>query len=464
MVECNVSHSAETLSRNFLIPTEIVEKLVAVGQHKAANTPIWKTLLGALMAGFYVTFGGMAALTAAGGLDPAFSAKNPSVAKILTGLTFWIALLLIMTLGGELFTGNLMYVSLARLHGRCTTLQMLANWGIVFWGNFAACVLGAYVLAFQGELYATEPWRSYVQAVAMHKVELSWGAVVCRGIGANWMVCAVRHDDSNFPCLRSCLPKPISPSLSLPVQAMCLVVASQDQASRTVSCFLPIFLFALVGFEHSIANQVLSASGPSFLYRPSPLTAASTAPYPTPPHLVLRAHGSVLRRPDDLRDVPLAQPHPRRDRQLHRRRRGLRGQHAGDSCLHAYFNSTRSLSPVNRYPSPMQLLHLYDAEPHDVAPSTATERKALAHAWAAAAHGERCLSPVPTSDDPTAASAAADVTAHGGHLGGAPAAGRAGPTLHGTMRLVARTGQVPHTRPHTHPSRSSTASDPTLCL
>ena len=30
---------------------------------------------------------------------------------------------------------------------------------------------------------------------------------------------------------------------------------SQDQLSRTVSCFLPVFLFALVGFEHCIANQ-----------------------------------------------------------------------------------------------------------------------------------------------------------------------------------------------------------------
>ena len=29
----------------------------------------------------------------------------------------------------------------------------------------------------------------------------------------------------------------------------------QDQLSRTVSCFLPVFLFALVGFEHCIANQ-----------------------------------------------------------------------------------------------------------------------------------------------------------------------------------------------------------------
>jgi len=104
-----------------------------------------------------------------------------------------------------------------------------------------------------------------------------------------------------------------------------------------------------------------------------------------------------------------------------------------------------------------QLLHLYDAEPHDVAPSTATERKALAHAWAAAAHGERCLSPLPTTvDNPTAVSAAADVTAHGGQLGGAPAAaaGRAGPTLHGTMRLVTRTGQVPPTDIDTHPSHT----------
>ena len=34
------------------------------------------------------------------------------------------------------------------------------------------------------------------------------------------------------------------------------MISSQDQASRTVSCFFPIFLFALVGFEHCIANQV----------------------------------------------------------------------------------------------------------------------------------------------------------------------------------------------------------------
>ena len=195
----DISHSTETLSRHYLLPKEVVQQLIAIGQHKAAETPLWKTIFGSFMAGFYVTFGGMAAITAAGGLEHDFAAAYPAVPKILTGLTFWIALLLIMSLGGELFTGNLMYISLARLHGRCTTLQMLTNWLIVFWGNFAACVFGSYVLAYKGDLYVSEPWRSYVQTVAMHKVEMSWGAVVSRGIGANWMVCAVSRKPSTRP-------------------------------------------------------------------------------------------------------------------------------------------------------------------------------------------------------------------------------------------------------------------------
>jgi formate/nitrite transporter FocA (FNT family) len=149
----------------------------------------------------------MCAITAAGGLDPTFAKNNPSVPKFIVGLTFWIALILIMTLGGELFTGKLMYVFLARLHGRCTTLQMLTNWLIVFWGNFAACAFCGFILAYKGELYAQEPYLSYVKSLTMHKVELDWDVIVCRAIGANWMVCC----------------------------AVCLFIASQDAPSRA-SC------------------------------------------------------------------------------------------------------------------------------------------------------------------------------------------------------------------------------------
>jgi formate/nitrite transporter len=233
MVESNVSHSEFTASRHYLIPKEIADALVALGQHKAAHTPLWKTLIGALFAGCYVSFGGMCAITAAGGLDPAFAKAYPAVPKFIVGITFWIALILIMTLGGELFTGNLMYTFLARLHGRCTTLQMLTNWLIVFWGNWAACAFCGFILAYKGELYTSEPYLSYLHSLTMHKIELDWDVVVCRAIGANWMVCC----------------------------AVGLSIASQDQLSRTVSCFLPVFIFALIGFEHCIASQFYVSLG-----------------------------------------------------------------------------------------------------------------------------------------------------------------------------------------------------------
>ena len=126
-----------------------------------------------------------------------------------------------------------MYCFMARLHGRCTTLQMLTNWLIVFWGNFAACAFSGFILAYKGELYKNEPYLSYLKNLTMHKIELEWDVVICRAIGANWMVCC----------------------------AVGLLIASQDQLSRTVSAFLPVFLFALVGFEHCIANQFYVSLG-----------------------------------------------------------------------------------------------------------------------------------------------------------------------------------------------------------
>ena len=66
---------------------------------------------------------------------------------------------------------------------------MLTNWFIVFWGNWAAIAICAYILAYQGQLYTAEPWNSYLKNMALHKVEYGWSIVVSRAIGANWMVC-----------------------------------------------------------------------------------------------------------------------------------------------------------------------------------------------------------------------------------------------------------------------------------
>eukprot|EP01135_Chromosphaera_perkinsii_P007054 Nk52_evm3s680 gene=Nk52_evmTU3s680 len=232
MAECNVSHAPSSNTRQYLIPKEIMSALSAIGQTKGKSHAI-KHFVGGLIAGAYVSFGGMYAISAAGGIDPTVRGDNPAISKLLIGVTFWTALILIVCCGGELFTGNLMYLLLARIERRVTTLQMVRNWVVVFVGNFLGCACLAYFLGYLTDFYAKEPYLSFVKSVAESKVAKSFGVLFLRGVGANWMVCC----------------------------AVCFAVASQDQISRIVSCFLPIGLFAVVGFEHCVANMFYGPLG-----------------------------------------------------------------------------------------------------------------------------------------------------------------------------------------------------------
>eukprot|EP00919_Chromeraceae_sp_WS-2016_P073517 GHVR01173877.1.p1 GENE.GHVR01173877.1~~GHVR01173877.1.p1 ORF type:complete len:540 (+),score=78.43 GHVR01173877.1:28-1620(+) len=226
MAEGNVAHSSASVSRNYLIPKEVTDALITMGQVKS-KAPVWKTFIGSLYSGVFVVFGGMISLTVAGGIDAEIRHANPMVHKCMIGLTFWLALLLILTYGGELLTGNLMYFTLAFINRRVSILYVLRNWAIVFCGNFISCAGFGIFLGYLGEFFNDEPYRSLVIAITEKKVNQDFGQAFFRAIGANWMVCL----------------------------AVSMSVGSQDQFSKTVCCFVPVFLFATVGFEHCVANM-----------------------------------------------------------------------------------------------------------------------------------------------------------------------------------------------------------------
>lgn len=232
MAESNISHATTSESRQYLIPKEILHVLITVGQHKA-NMPIWKTIVGAIYAGFAVTFGGLIGVTAAGGLNATFNTNYPAIPNILFGLTVWIYLILIVTYGGELFTANLMYMFLARVYGKITTYDMWKNWIIVFIFNYIACGLGACVLGYLTEFYDGDPWNSWLIQYTENKIALEWGVMLVRGIGANWMLCC----------------------------AVIFACASQDQLSRIVSCFIPLLIYGTCGFEQSVPNMFFVSLG-----------------------------------------------------------------------------------------------------------------------------------------------------------------------------------------------------------
>lgn len=58
------------------------------------------------------------------------------------------ALLLIIFMGGELFTGNTMYLTVGLLSGKVKAKQVALNLVVVYFSNWAGCVFTAYFFGY----------------------------------------------------------------------------------------------------------------------------------------------------------------------------------------------------------------------------------------------------------------------------------------------------------------------------
>ncbi|KAL8287669.1 hypothetical protein RQP46_003527 [Phenoliferia psychrophenolica] len=61
-------------------------------------------------------------------------------------------------------------------------------------GNFCGCLVFAYFFSFLTQTFDAEPFRSYVQSVAVTKTRtLDFGILLLRAIPANMMVCLATY-------------------------------------------------------------------------------------------------------------------------------------------------------------------------------------------------------------------------------------------------------------------------------
>lgn len=167
------------------------------------------------------------------GIDPNIRLLNPALPKIAFGLCFPIGLVLIVLFGGDLFTGNTMIMTVSYLHNRVTAKQLALNWVLVFFSNFAGCILTAYFFGYLTESFVDAGTYSYLQLICAHKTALAPGVAFVRAIPANVLVCL----------------------------AIFLGLAARDVYGKILGLYLPIFAFAVSGFEHCVANMFLLSIG-----------------------------------------------------------------------------------------------------------------------------------------------------------------------------------------------------------
>lgn len=211
---------------NFLSPKETAEAFDNVAVAKASHTTASLWILG-IFAGIFIGFGGFASATIS------HTITNAGLAKFAGGAVFPVGLMLVVTTGAELFTGNNLMV-IGYMDKKISLQQLLRNWVWVYLANFVGSVVFAFLISQTG-LFATTGGvlGATVIKTALAKASLPFSQALIRGIFCNMLV----------------------------VLAVWMATASKDIASKILSCWFPVMLFVMSGFEHSIANMYFIPAG-----------------------------------------------------------------------------------------------------------------------------------------------------------------------------------------------------------
>ena len=210
-------------------PSQILEAASAAGQNKAAATSrrgFSRLMTGSILAGAYIALGGALSIAVGYGFPEAASA-NPGLQRFMSGLVFPVGLMLVVILGADLFTGNNALLVPPLMEKKLGAGRVLANWTLVWAGNFIGCLAVAYFLISLPGTLSSGPYPDAIAAIAKAKTSASPTAVFFKGIGANWCVCL----------------------------AVWLALAGRRLGEKIIACEIPVLAFVALGFEHCVANM-----------------------------------------------------------------------------------------------------------------------------------------------------------------------------------------------------------------
>lgn len=223
------------MENNFYTPVQMIENNIKGGINKA-NLGLIKMILMGMFAGMFIAIG------AEGSSLAVHTITDVGIGRALAGAIFPVGLMMLMVIGGELFTGNCM-LSMALVDRKITVLQMLRNLVVVYFSNMAGAVLTAYVVFLSGQYdYSSGGLGAYTIKVAMGKVGMDFSKAFFSGIMCNILVCI----------------------------AVLMAGAAKDIIGKLFAAFFPIMIFVVSGFEHCVANMY---------YIPAGIIAATNSDY-----------------------------------------------------------------------------------------------------------------------------------------------------------------------------------------
>ena len=130
------------MSSSFKSPVDTAKAISGTaGAKDSAN--ILNVILLSFLAGAYIAFGGLLAVVASAGMLKAGAPLG--LEKFVFGAVFPVGLIIVVIAGSELFTGNVMFMTLGVLDGSASVGGLCKNWVISWIFNFVGALFVAYV-------------------------------------------------------------------------------------------------------------------------------------------------------------------------------------------------------------------------------------------------------------------------------------------------------------------------------
>lgn len=217
---------------DYVKPSEIAENFVAAGSAKA-QLKIRDLLLRGFLSGALLGFA----------TTVAFSANAQGLPPIVGAVLFPAGFAMIVVLGLELVTGSFALLPSAWVAKQATLSRVAANLFWVFVGNLiGACLYAVLYAAVMTQFHRAPAAGAGALIIAAAQAKTlgyeklgaagMWLALIKSAL-CNWMVC----------------------------MGVVMGMTSRSTLGKIVACWLPIFIFFALGYEHSVVNMFVIPAG-----------------------------------------------------------------------------------------------------------------------------------------------------------------------------------------------------------
>lgn len=214
------------MEKSYLAPVEIVDEIIKMAVKKAKNKVINIFLLG-ILAGMFIALAYVGYLTA----TQVLMGVDKGLGKLVGASIFPVGIMLVLFVGGSLFTGNNL-VSIAYFDKQIGLKTVAINWIVVWLGNLVG-TLGTAFLLIKSEIFHSKELVDLTVNIAKHKIELTATEAIISGFFCNILVAL----------------------------GVWMTYAGKDLISKLFAAWFPIMLFALSGYQHSVANMYILGVG-----------------------------------------------------------------------------------------------------------------------------------------------------------------------------------------------------------